>query len=50
VIVSIRRRTILVVVGFNPFRNQQRRRSDYVYVAAAFVVVTLLLLWALIPR
>jgi hypothetical protein len=39
-----------VRVGFNPFRKQQRRTSDYVYVAAAFVVVALVLLWALIPR
>jgi len=37
-------------VGFNPFRQQRRRSSDYVFVAAAFVVVTLLLAWALIPR
>lgn len=37
-------------VGFNPFRNQQRRRSDYIFVAAAFIVVALALLWALIPR
>jgi hypothetical protein len=37
-------------VGFNPFRQQKRRTSDYVFVAAAFVVVAVLLLWALIPR
>jgi hypothetical protein len=37
-------------MGFNPFRQQKRRTSDYVYVAAAFVVVAGLLLWALIPR
>ncbi len=38
------------LVGFNPFRQQQRRASDYVFVAAALVVIAGLLLWALIPR
>ena len=33
-------------VGFNPFRQQQRRTGDYVLVAAAFVVIALLVLWA----
>jgi hypothetical protein len=37
-------------VGFNPFRQQKRRTSDYALVAAAFVVIALLLAWALIPR
>jgi hypothetical protein len=37
-------------VGFNPFRQQKRRTSDYVLVAAAFVVIAVLLAWALIPR
>ena len=37
-------------MGFNPFRQQQRRTSDYVLVAAAFAVTIGLLLWALIPR
>jgi hypothetical protein len=37
-------------VGFNPFRPQVKRRSDYVMVAAAVLVVAGLLLWALIPR
>ncbi len=37
-------------MGFNPFRQQKRRTSDYVYVAAAFIVATGLILWALIPR
>jgi hypothetical protein len=37
-------------MGFNPFRPQQRRRSDYVMVGFAFVVIAALLLWALIPR
>ena len=36
-------------VGFNPFRQQRRRTTDYVFVAAAFLVVTLLLLWAALP-
>jgi len=42
--------TIITLVGFNPFRQQRRRRSDYVFVAAAFVVIALLLVWALLPR
>ena len=33
-------------MGFNPFRQQRRRPTDYVFVAAAFVVVALLLVWA----
>ena len=37
-------------MGFNPFRQQKRRTSDYVLVAAAFAVVAVLLLWALVPR
>ena len=37
-------------VGFNPFRQQKRRSSDYVLVAAAVAVTLLLVLWALIPR
>ncbi len=36
-------------VGFNPFRQQRKRSSDYVMVAAAFLVVTVLLLWAALP-
>jgi hypothetical protein len=34
-------------VGFNPFREQTRRTSDYVFVGAALVVVLALLVWAL---
>jgi hypothetical protein len=37
-------------VGFNPFRQQQRRTSDYVLVAAAVAITLALVLWALIPR
>lgn len=37
-------------MGLNPFRQQRRRSSDYVFVAAAFVVVAVLLAWALVPR
>jgi hypothetical protein len=33
-------------VGFNPFRAQARRTSDYVFVGAALVVVLALLVWA----
>jgi hypothetical protein len=35
-------------MGFNPFRQQRRRPSDYVFVAAAFVVLALLLAWAFV--
>jgi hypothetical protein len=35
-------------MGFNPFRQQQRRTSDYALVAAAFIVVLALLAWALL--
>jgi hypothetical protein len=34
-------------VGFDPNRTQRRRPSDYLYVAAAIVVVVGLLAWAL---
>jgi len=34
-------------VGLNPFRQQRRRPTDYVMVAAAFAVTAVLLLWAL---
>jgi hypothetical protein len=33
-------------MGFNPFRQQRRSTADYAIVAAAFVVVALLVLWA----
>jgi hypothetical protein len=33
-------------VGFNPFREQVKRRSDILLVAAAFIVVIALVLWA----
>jgi hypothetical protein len=35
-------------VGFNPYRQHRRRPSDYLFVGAAFVVVCLLLVWAMI--
>ena len=34
-------------VGLNPYRPMRRRRSDYVFVAAALVVAAVLVLWAL---
>lgn len=37
-------------VGFNPFRPSRRRTADYAVLAAAFVVVALLLAWAVVPR
>jgi hypothetical protein len=33
-------------VGFNPFRQQVKRSSDVWIVVAAFVVIALVLLWA----
>ncbi len=33
-------------MGFNPYRPQRRRRSDFVFVVAAFVVTFVLLAWA----
>jgi hypothetical protein len=35
-------------VGFNPFREQVKHRSDIFLVVAAFVVVLALVLWALL--
>ena len=35
-------------MGLNPFRQQKRRPSDYVFVLAAFVVVLALLAWAVV--
>ena len=37
-------------MGLNPFRQQRRRPTDYVMVAAAFVAIALLVAWALFPR
>ena len=37
-------------MGFNPFRQQRRRSSDYMVLAAAFALVAALLVWALVPR
>jgi hypothetical protein len=34
-------------MGFNPFRQQKRRPSDYVMVAAAMVLTAALLAWGL---
>jgi hypothetical protein len=33
-------------VGFNPFRARAKRSTDLVVVAAAFVVIAALVLWA----
>jgi len=33
-------------MGFNPFRQQKRSTADYAIVIAAFVVVALLIAWA----
>ena len=35
-------------VGFNPYRPQRCRTSDYVFVAAALVVTAALLVWAIL--
>ena len=37
-------------VGFNPFRQQVKRRSDIVLVVVAVLVVAGLVLWAALPR
>jgi hypothetical protein len=37
-------------VGFNPFRQQVKRRSDIVLVVGAVLVVAALVLWAALPR
>jgi hypothetical protein len=43
---SLALRTILRVVGFNPYRKFRARPTDYVLVAAAVVVVLALVVWA----
>jgi hypothetical protein len=35
-------------VGFNPFRARAKRGTDLVIVAAAFVVIAALVLWAVL--
>lgn len=35
-------------MGFNPFRPQRRRSSDYAMVAAALLVCAALVLWAVL--
>jgi hypothetical protein len=35
-------------MGFNPHRKHVARRSDYVFVGAAFVVALAALLWVLL--
>lgn len=35
-------------MGFNPFRVQRRRTSDYVLVAAAMAVIVALVVWAIV--
>jgi hypothetical protein len=37
-------------VGFNPFRQQKRRATDYLFVVAALAVVVGLLAWVVVPR
>ena len=37
-------------MGFNPFHPHRRTRADLVMVGAAFVVIAVLLAWALVPR
>lgn len=33
-------------MGMNPYRQQKRRPTDYVFVAAALIVCVALVLWA----
>jgi len=35
-------------VGLNPFRSRVSRRTDVVVVAAAFVVIAVLVVWAFV--
>jgi hypothetical protein len=35
-------------VGFNPFRARAKRSTDLLVVAAAFVVIAALVLWAVL--
>jgi hypothetical protein len=35
-------------MGLNPFRQQRRSAADYAMVVVAFVVVALLILWAVL--
>ena len=39
-------RTILKVVGFNPYRRFRARTGDYVMVAAAIALAVALVIWA----
>jgi hypothetical protein len=39
-------RTILKVVGFNPYRRFRARTSDYVMVAVAIALAVALVIWA----
>ena len=38
------------LVGFNPFRQQRRRTTDYVFLAAALALTVALVVWAALPR
>ena len=40
--------TILVGMGFNPYRKFVAKRADYVFVVAAIAAVVALLAWALL--
>ena len=35
-------------MGFDPYRQQKRKASDYALVVAAFAVVAVLVAWALL--
>jgi len=41
-------RTILTVVGFNPYRRFRARPADYALVVAALVVALALVLWGVL--
>jgi hypothetical protein len=40
--------TILVDVGFNPYRKLHRRPSDYLMVAGALLAIAAILAWAIL--
>jgi hypothetical protein len=41
-------RTILRLVGFNPYRKYRARPADYALVAAAILVALALVLWGVL--
>jgi hypothetical protein len=40
--------TILMAVGYNPYRRFRARPADYVLVVVALLVAVLLVIWAIV--